>query len=79
MWDLLAERKKPLYLAFLHQTLVPAHSLPLQPVLHYLLAPESLVDGEAPVAVHGEENDLARMVEPGSSGHVHPPLPGGHD
>lgn len=52
---------------------------PLQPAVHYLLAPKSLVDGEAPVAVHTEQNDLASMVEPGGSSHIHPPLLGGHN
>ena len=50
-----------------------------QPPLRYLLAPQGLVNGETPVAVHGEQDDFACVVEPGGSGHVHPPLPGGHD
>lgn len=77
MWDLLVEREEPFYSLCLGQTLTLAQSLP--PVLRYLLAPKSLVDDEAAVVVHGEQNDLARVVEPGGSGHVHPPLLGGHD
>ena len=50
-----------------------------QPPLCYLLALQGLVDGEAPVVVHSEQDDFACVVEPGGSGHVHPPLPGGHD
>lgn len=50
-----------------------------QPPLRYLLALQGLVDGEAPVVVHSEQDDFACVVEPGGSGHVHPPLPGGHD
>lgn len=53
----------------------PAPSLPL----HYLFTPQGLVDGESPVVVHGEQDGFARVVEPGCSCHVHPPLPGGHD
>lgn len=77
VWDLLVEREEPFGSLCLGQTLTLAQSLP--PVLRYLLAPKSLVDGEAAVVVHGEQNDLARVVEPGGSGHIHPPLLGGHD
>lgn len=77
VWDLLVEREEPFYLLCLGQTLTLAQSL--LSVLHYLLAPKSLVDGEAAVVVHSEQNDLARVVEPGGSSHVHPPLLGGHD
>lgn len=65
MWDLFAERSDP-------------DPCP-QPAVHYLLTPKSLVDGEAPVAVHTEQNDLASMVEPGGSSHIHAPLLGGHN
>lgn len=49
-----------------------------QPPLLYLLALQGLVDGETPVVVHGEQDGFACVVEPGGSGHVHPPLPRGH-
>lgn len=50
-----------------------------QPPLRYLLALQGLVDGETSVVVHSEQDDFACVVEPGGSGHIHPPLPGGHD
>lgn len=45
----------------------------------YLLALQRLVDGEVAVVVHGEDDDLPRVVEPRRSRHVEPLAGGGHD
>lgn len=45
----------------------------------YLLALQRLVDGEVAVVVHGEDDDLPRVVEPWRSRHVEPLAGGGHD
>lgn len=45
----------------------------------YLLALQRLVDGEVAVVVHGEDDDLPRVVEPRCSRNVEPLAGGGHD
>lgn len=46
---------------------------------HYLLSLQRLVDGEVPVVVHAEKDDLPGVVEPGSSCDVDPLVLGGDD
>lgn len=46
---------------------------------HYLLSLQRLVDGEVAVVVHGEDDDLPRVVEPRRSRDVEPLARGGHD
>lgn len=58
--------------------LSPSNTLSTVPQ-RYLLALQRLVDGEVAVVVHGEDDDLPRVVEPRRSRHVEPLAGGGHD
>lgn len=48
-------------------------------VSHYLLSFQRLVDGQVAVAVHGEDDDLPSVVEPGCSRDVEPLACSGHN
>lgn len=48
-------------------------------VSHYLLSFQRLVDGQVAVAVHGEDDDLPSVVEPGCSRDIEPLACSGHN